>query len=248
MAPNRYVVIFLAALAAVLGCTSTASGPFSDVAVSFATRSATAPAPAPVARRGAAGAGALQLAITKVEIVLREIELKRVDVSDCNVEPEPDGCEKFEAGPVLVDLPLTPGAREFTAIDVAPGTYGQIEFDIHKVGNDPEDLAFLQQHPSFADISIRAQGTYGGAPFVYETELDVEQVLTLTPSLVVAEGGATTNITVLVDVSLWFRDQMGNEVNPAEANKGGPYESIVNENIKQSIEAFEDGNEDGEPD
>lgn len=247
MAPNRYVVLFLAAMAPVMGCIgSTDSSPFSDVAVSFATQSATAPAPTPKAG-GSAGVSALQLAVTKVEMVLREIELKRVDVGSCDVAPEPDGCEKFETGPVLVDLPLTPGAQQLTAIHVPPGTYSQIEFEIHKVSSDPEDLAFLQQHPDFANISIRAQGTYGGTSFLYETELDAQQGLSLMPSLIVGDAGANTNITVFVDVSQWFRDQTGAEVNPEEANKGGPYESIVNENIKQSIEAFEDADEDGGP-
>jgi hypothetical protein len=37
-------------------------------------------------------------------------------------------------------------------------------------------------------------------------------------------------------------------VDPATGNKGGANESLVKENIKQSIEAFEDENHDGHDD
>jgi len=65
------------------------------------------------------------------------------------------------------------------------------------------------------------------------------------PPLVV-DSVMATNVTVRIDISQWFQDATGNFVDPASANKGGQNESIVNENIKQSIEAFEDRDRDGD--
>ncbi|MFQ6047692.1 MAG: hypothetical protein ACE5PT_15260 [Gemmatimonadales bacterium] len=179
------------------------------------------------------------LVISKVELVLREIELERVEVVDCDVDPEPEGCEEFEIGPILVDLPLNGATEQELAIAIPPGTYDELEFEIHKVSSgDPEDAAFRQAHPDFVDISIRVQGTFNGQAFTYETDLDVEQEFELNPPLVIDSTTVTTNVTVRVGLDGWFRDATGTLVDPASANKGGPNESLVKENIKQSFEAF----------
>jgi len=190
--------------------------------------------------------GADTLVFGSVEIVLREIELKRLEVLDCDITPEPEGCEKFEAGPVLVSLPLGAGPEaEFVLDDIPPGTYNEIEFDVHKVNDDVEDLAFRQAHPTFLDKSIRVTGTFNGQAFVFESDLDVEQELNLSPALVVEDASPPTNITILVDVNGWFRDDLGALIDPATANKGFDNEGIVKENIKNTMEAFEDADEDG---
>ena len=44
----------------------------------------------------------------------------------------------------------------------------------------------------------------------------------------------------------WFRDGSGALVEPTSANKGGLNEGLVKENIKNSIDAFEDEDEDGD--
>jgi hypothetical protein len=238
---------------AVLGaCSDSSTGPndpgAAAVSLSFSAGPAAGIQPRVVGwGRGASVLVGAQLELTKVEIVLREIELERVEVVDCDVEPEPDGCEKFETGPILVDLPLDGSTSQELSINVDPGTYDEVEFEIHKVSSDgPEDATFRTAHPDFVNTSIRVQGTYGGEAFTYETDLDVEQEFDLMPSLVVDETTASTNVTIRVDVSRWFLDASGVEVNPADANKGGQHESIVKENIKQSIEAFEDEDRDGD--
>jgi hypothetical protein len=77
----------------------------------------------------------------------------------------------------------------------------------------------------------------------------VEQEFDLSPPLTVgADAAAATNVTIMVDVDAWFRDLSGTLVSPQDGNKGGQHESLVKENIKQSIEAFEDHDSDGEPD
>ncbi len=246
---------WLAATVVLVAACSTGNGPNSGrLSLSFATQgSASAVAMADGAALSSRAPesftdGQNTLVITKVEMVLREVELQRVEVTDCNSQVEHDDCEEFEVGPVLLDLPLGTPERVF-AIDLPPGTYDELEFEFHKVSNDdPQDAEFRAAHPDLVGTSIRVTGTYNGQPFTYETDLDVEQEFDLNPPLVIDESATSTNLTVRVGLQDWFRNQQsGLLVDPGSANKGGQFEGLVKENIKQSIEAFEDDDEDGRP-
>ncbi len=190
--------------------------------------------------------GTNTLTLTSVEVVLREVELKPVEIADCDAIPEPTECRDFEVGPTLVSVPLGTVARTF-AISVDPGSYDELEFEFHKISSDdPADDAFRAAHPDMVDRSIRARGTFNGQAFVFESDLNVEQEFDLTPAMVIDENTLNTNLTLRIGLSQWFRDQAGMLVDPNEGNKGGQYESIIKENIKQSIEAFEDRDSDGD--
>ena len=76
--------------------------------------------------------------------------------------------------------------------------------------------------------------------------MDVEQEFDLPEPLTVVDGASSTNVTIRVDLSKWFLDGSGNLVDPDTGNKGGENESLIKENIKQSIEAFEDRDRDGD--
>lgn len=234
-------LLFLAILAAAAGCGTTDTSQFSNVQVSFATQRPT-PSLHAVAN-DTIMEGGNTLVITRAEVVLREIELKRVETVDCEGS---DACEKFETGPVLVDLPLGPGAVQAFALDIPPGSYDEIEFDVHKPDDgDPADQAFVMAHPDFATISIRVQGTYNGQAFTYVTDLDVQQELALTPALEIVNGSGAVNVTILVDLRTWFRNETGTLIDPAQANKDGPFESVVRNRIQNSFQAYKDQNRDG---
>lgn len=241
---NSSLIVILGMAVFPMACADGGTGPAgaNGVSLSFSTGGSGGSQP----QLAASAAG--QLTLTAVEIVLRQIELERADVEDCNVEPKPDGCEEFEVGPIAVRLLLDGSTEHSVSVALESGLYDEIEFEIHKVTDDAEDAAFRLARPDLVGKSVVATGTYGGVPFTYETDLDVEQELDLVPPLEVTGGMVNQNITVRVDVSTWFLDQSGNEINPADANKGGPFESIVNENIKRSIEAFEDDDGDGHED
>lgn len=245
--------LLLAAAVIIVACSDpTALEHRGGVAVSFATQGAAGGAPPALSRMGllddTLGIGTDTLILTSVEIVLREIELKAAETADCDTEPEPAGCEEVEIGPVLVDLPLTPGAEQQFSIDVPAGTYSRIDFEVHKISSDdPEDAAFRQAHPDLVDKSIRVIGSFNGVAFTFETDLDVEQELTLVPALSVSES-ADLNVTILVDVDTWFVAADGSLIDPATGNKGGDNESEVKENIKDSLHAFEDDDGNGSDD
>ncbi len=247
------VMPLIGAVALLAACSeSTApAGDAAQVSLSFTTRAASGPA---LSLSGLSTGGPLtlldgpnELIITKAEVVLREIELKRVEVVDCDVEPEPVGCEEFKAGPVLLDLPLDGSTSQLVTVAIEPGSYDEIEFDIHKVSSDdPADAAFRQAHPDVVDLSIRVQGTFNGQAFTYETDLNEDQEFDLVPPLVIDETTTSTNVTVRLDLSQWFRDGAGALLDPASANKGESNENLVKDNIRDSIKAFEDRDKDGD--
>ena len=233
------------AFSLVLGSCSTGPTQLRDVAVSF---TATTPTAGPALLDGAAAPAAQTIVLTSVEIVLREIELRRSDTSDCDLlgEVVEDECEEFAAGPVLVSIPVDGSVSQEFSIGISEGSYDQIEFDIHKVGTgNAADDQFLMSHPTFADLSIRVRGTYNGQDFVFETDLDVEQELAFFPALQI---DASTNITIAVGLDGWFVDGAGQTIDPATGNQGQPNEALIEENIETSIEAFEDSNRDGSDD
>ena len=221
------------------------------VAVSFATRSPTltsghAAGTAAVLLDDTLVTGSDTLIISRARLVLRNIELKPQETVSCDGNTGP-GCEEIELGPFLADLPLAQGAQQEFAVEVPAGAYSRIDFEVHKVGDDPADLAFLAQHPEFEDISIRVDGTFNGSSFVFTTDLNEEQELALVPPLVITDT-TSTNVTILVLLDSWFRTPAGALIDPASANKGGVNEGLVTENIKQSLDAFEDSDSDGSND
>ncbi len=245
------VLMGLLALGAaqVTSCDSGTAPLKSNVQVSFATRRpaaapgwAGAPAVAGVAGSDTLSDGTNTLIITRAQIVLRRIKLERLETTSCTTQPA--GCEDVEVGPVLVDLPLGPGAEQKFSVSIPTGTYDKIEFEIHKVSS--EDPAALQQ--VLLDKSIRVEGVFNGAPFAYESDLDVEQELSLVPALAVSDTTTAVNVTIRVLLEDWFRSSSGTLLDPATGNKGGPNEGVIKDNIKRSMEAFEDRDRDGKSD
>lgn len=246
----KRMMSLVAAVALLAGC-SEGTGPSGpQISLLFSTGPATAPASSGMFLRTAANPitdGQNELLFTAAEVVLREIELERVETVDCDQAVDENACEEFETGPVLLDLPLDGGTMRQVTIPVDPGTYDEIEFEIHKVSSDdPEDADFLAAHPNLTDLSIRIQGTFNGEAFTYVTDLDVEQELELADPIVVDANTPNTNVTVRMDLAQWFRDASGMLIDPELGNKGGEFEGLVKENIKQNIEAFEDRDGDGD--
>lgn len=192
--------------------------------------------------------GTNTLVVRSVEVLLREIELKRANTADCDSTANSDACEEFEVGATLVTVPLAAGAATEVTVAIDSGTYTEIEFDIHKLGGDAVDNAFLAANPTWpANTSIRVTGSYNGTAFTFTTSLDIEQEIQFVPPLVIDASGSATNVTIRLDISTWFRNGVGGPlVGPATANQGGANQSLVENNIKNSIKGFEDSDKDGD--
>ena len=238
------------ALLALAAACATSVGPLnSNVQVSFATRGAATPVAAPGLGAPAQNQAALSatitsgtdtLIITKAEVVLGDIQLERQGAS-CTTETS--GCEEVSLPPVLVDLPLVPGAQPQFTVQLPIGTYEKIHFQIHKVTS--QDPASVQP---LLGRSIHVEGTYDGQPVTFDTDMDAGQEITLTPPLVVTDTTTAANVTVRIRVDTWFLAPGGTVLNPQTGNAGGANESVILENIKQSMQAFEDDGLTGEPD
>jgi hypothetical protein len=192
------------------------------------------------------------LILRSLAVVLRKIELKRLDAASCDSNPSNGDCEEFESGPVLATFPLgSTNTAAAVTVSVPAGQYDKLEFEIHKTDSTSSaDASFLTSNPSFKNISIRATGTFSHAgsrsDFVFTQDLDASEELGFTPPLTVVDG-TPANLTIRLDVSTWFVNG-GALIDPASANVGGSNAGIVQNNIKNSIDAFEDDNRDGRDD
>jgi hypothetical protein len=190
--------------------------------------------------------------VRSAELVVREVELKRVEAEGCDDVVGNDDCDEFETGAVLATLPLGNTATEtVVSVDAPAGMYDELEFKIHKP-EAPEDADFLAANPTFAGLSIRVKGTYsqGGtrSDFTFESDLNEDQEVALSPPLTVSEG-QSANVTLRIDIASWFLNGAGTAlVNPATANKGQPNEGVVKDNIEASIDAFRDDDHNGHDD
>jgi hypothetical protein len=252
-----------AALTWVAAC-SNGGGGAGSVSLSLSARSAPAPAAAAPIGSGSAASvvaagdstvialGNDTLILRSLAVVLKKIELKRLETSSCDSISTNGDCEEFEAGPVLATFPL--GATNSVAavsVNAPAGQYDKLEFEIHKTDTtSSSEAAFIAANPDFKDISIRVTGTFSHVgsrnDFVFTQDLDASEELAFSPPLSVVDG-TPANLTVRLDVSTWFVNS-GALIDPTTANVGGPNEGIVQNNIKNSVDAFEDDNRDGRDD
>lgn len=261
-------LLTLAGLAA--ACTSDGAGPTPGAQVTFHVAVAAQSPGLGAIRSGDTVATATDtLVFEQVELVLRDIRFKRTDDDACpdddhdgddddsvavafrHGDGDDDSCEYYEAGPFLLDLPLHTGVTRAFSVAVDTGTYDELRLKLHKPEDDdgdPRDSEFLAQHPDFRKISIRASGTFNGAPFTFETDLNAHQRMDLVPPLVVSGGLTNVDVTIQVDLSGWFVDGAGGLVDPATASKGGPNDHLVRDNIRDSFRAFRDDDRDGHDD
>lgn len=181
------------------------------------------------------------LAISRIEIVLSEIELEFAGRGYCrdDDDDDDDDCDEIEIGPFLVDLPLGGGPRRPIPLPVPAGRYDEIEFEIGRVERDNRrNRAFLAEHPDLARVSIRVSGTFNGVAFTWTTSQRAKQEIELRRPIVVADG-ATTDLTLAVDYRRWFQ-RNGRLIDPATALPGGPNEGIIRDNVRRSFRAFDD--------
>jgi len=233
-----------------------ACGTMADVngAGTLNLQTATQPQPAISAAERTLDLNGDVLVISAVQLVAREIELEGSDgachTSDSTIAADSadSDCEEMELGPVLMDLPLTPGAQQSFSTAVSAGTWNEIEFKIAPPDDDSgADQAFRAAHPELAGASVRVTGTFNGVGFTFTSNIRAEQEIHLPVPIVT--GGAAVDLTLFVDVDHWFVSADGTAlINPALALAGQPMQSVVEGNIRASFQAFEDHDHDGSDD
>jgi len=238
----RRLEIFAAlAVSATLGACSDSN--MGEVSLRLSTRSAEAAA-AP--GQLSISLGPDEIVVDHLQIVLRKIRLDGAPTASCPEDGEGDSqCGEVRLGPVLFDLPLGDEAEPTFTAQVPVGSYDEFKFQIHKPSNANGDADLVAAHPEMEDISIRATGTFNGTAFIFVTDLTEVEEVALSPTVEVTVDG-TLPLTLHIDASAWFVNQAGTGlVDPAQASEGQPFESVVEQNIRQSFRAFHDGDADG---
>ena len=229
----------LALLAGIAACGDGVTGPQGRTAVSIAFSASPAPAGASglvAMRAGAAAENALVLTgtngvltITDLRLVVAEFELDRA-LDDCGGVPadsvagdddgDDDECEKFEAGPSFVDVPLAGGTAVAVTQQVPADRYDELEFEVEDLDDDEEDAAeaaliaalrteILAEFPEWpGEASMLIEGTFAptgadGVPFRAFFEAEIEVELELSPPLDLTTAAPTT-VTVTIDPAAWF--------------------------------------------
>lgn len=147
--------------------------------------------------------------------------------------------------PFVQDLIVGSDAHVIDTIEVPFGTYKESEIEIDDL--DPEDGEVYLQNPDLQDKSILVEGFLNDNPndtFVFTSDLSEEQEQEFEPPLVLDENSPSTNIVLTLNMDMWFVDGNGNPLDPRLPDN----KSIIENNIKDSIEVFEDKDDDGEED
>jgi len=174
--------------------------------------------------------------LTSVRVVIEEVEFENSLGDSLDFELEE---------PFVRDLLVGSNIQEIETIQVPFGSYKEMEIEIDELG--PDDGAVYSENPQLQDISIYVEGFLSGDPaqtFVFTTDLEEEQEEEFDPPLVLDENSLSTNVVLTINMDLWFIDENDNFLDPrSPANK-----SKIEGNIKNSIDAFEDDDDDGEKD
>ncbi len=248
------MVLAVGALAGLAACSdsgSPASPNAGNLQFNLATRAAGAAAVSAAAPDSQFN-GSDTLVIDSAQVILRKIDLERArdTVGACTEadhqggsnDGHEDDCEEIKAGPVILDLPLTPGTIQGFTVPVDSGTFRGVHFQIHKLTGNPADQALLALHPEFANISVRVVGSFNGTPFVFTNDVSANQEFQFATPVSLATAG-NIDLTLLVDVNTWFTNG-GGLVDPSTAGSGGANEGTVTHNIRNSFHTFHDENHD----
>ena len=192
------------------------------------------------------------LDVTQIQVVMEELELERQNDDDC--ADDDDACEKFEAGPVLVDLPVQGGVISPFDMQIPADIYDEIELEIDDASDDSTAAVFFAANPTWPeDASVRIVGTFdandgaGPQPFDVYLEVEVEIERELVPPLVVTDSAQDVNVTVQIDVAHWLMEN-GSLIDPRDLPGDDNLQDIVEDNIEESFDAYEDDDRDGDSD
>ncbi|MFQ5709398.1 MAG: hypothetical protein ACE5HO_18220 [bacterium] len=179
---------------------------------------------------------ALTTTITSARLVIKKIKFESTlgDSADF----------KFRQ-PFVQDLVVGSKLHEIETVQVPFGSYKESKIKVD--GLKAEDGAVFTQNPELQNLSVMVQGFLNGdqnESFVFTSELDEEQEREFATPLVLDQNNPATNIVLTIDMDSWFVDKNGAALDPRmESNR-----SKIEENIKNSIDVFEDENDDGEKD
>ena len=183
------------------------------------------------------GKTAAAVTITSARVIIDEIELESIFDDTLDFEFEQPFVQDLMAG--------SSNIYEIGTIQVPFGSYKEMEIEIDDL--KAEDGAVYTQNPELEDLSIRVEGYLNGDTnntFVFTSDLNEEQEREFNPFLILDENSPSTSIVLTIDIDAWFMGGTGTPLDPSSPSN----KSIIENNIKNSIDVFEDEDDDGERD
>jgi hypothetical protein len=142
----------------------------------------------------------------------------------------------------MVDVPVDAALHPAINVPLAAGTYSELEAKLEPARDRSTD--FNTANPTLVGKSVRVEGTYKGAPFVFTSAVRSNLEMKFDPPLVIDE--TTKNATISLDVSKWFVNNAGGVIDPTSVTDGSNNQQLIESNIRRSFHAFEDDSERGE--
>lgn len=183
-----------------------------------------------------AGIQAGLVTITSARVVIDKIEFESSVGDTLDFE--------FEQ-PFVQDLVVGSDIHEIGTVQVPFGSYKETEIEIDDLGS--EDGAVYTQNPELQNRSIVVKGYLNNdsqETFTFTSDLSEEQEREFEPPLVLDQDSPSTNVVLFINMDMWFVDKSGTLVDPRSPNN----KEIIEENIKASLEIFEDEDDDGDRD
>ncbi|NTX00509.1 MULTISPECIES: hypothetical protein [Myxococcus] len=191
------------------------------------------------------------ITIDRVRLSVRELELELEgdDADDGHTGGADDGTRddddsEQEVGPLLIDLTsedLNGQVIRVGNLEVEPGIFDEIEFDIGKVSTTEAGEDAALQELARLGASVVIDGHIDGQPFSFVSSVRLEQER---EARFEVKAGEEPNITINIDPSGWFVDGQGQRLDPRD----DAARSTIENNLRRSIDAFDDDDEDGDED
>lgn len=167
--------------------------------------------------------------LTSVKLLVEEIELESVEEDSLD----------FEVENQVVELPLDGSSYQLSTENISLGFFDEFELEVD--GIDEDDNV---NDPDFTEgsneTSIVIKGTYNGEDFTFKSEEDFELEFEFNPPIEISETTNSVAIDLMVDVSSWFVDGSGNDLDPTDPNN----HDQIEENINNSFDAEDDIDDD----
>lgn len=216
---------------ALAGCGGESSGTLTISAAAAAASAPTAGAPAGAAGKLVVAGGRVE--VERVRMIIRDIKLEREGMAEEVVASN---------GPFLLDLSgaaLDGGITQLFEVTAPEGSYDDLRFVVHPL----EDV----QRIGDADLdgtrsSVVLDLVVDGQRVRFTSDLNDQQRLAGT--FRIAGGSSSDNITIRIDGSGWFVGSGGAFLDP----RVGANRDAIEENLRASIDAFDDDDRDGHDD
>ena len=151
-----------------------------------------------------------------------------------------------KTGPFAIIINLVGAVTAVAAGNIPAGTYDRVKFELHKADQnedlpDPDFRTGPGGNERYSGIII---GRFNGVRFVYRVHSTINESMSINPPIVIADSVGTANVTLVVNPTLWFKNN-GAYLDPNSSANESQIENSIKDSFKR---AMKDHNKDGTED